>query len=659
MEKICLRISYLKEINSFLKLKAMLKISFYALLAAGLCSAAFIQPTPKRPDCSIYGTIQDKSNHAAIAFANVILYRHDSLIGKATSGNDGAYCFKNLAAGKYKLKVAYVGYQSREIKNIQYTGKSAMELNVDMDGHVKLEEVQIVEKAPKFKQSEGKKCMSMAFSASDASAGTYNWTPNGNASFNTEEYHKIDDNNFKDADKNPLSTFSIDVDKASYSNVRRFITQGQLPPPDAVRVEEMINYFSYNYPQPKGMHPFSITTQYMACPWNNHHNLIHVGIQGKEIEMDHMPANNLVFLIDVSGSMGDPNKLPLLKSGLRLLVDQLRPQDHVSLVVYAGAAGVVLPSTSGSQKEKILEALDRLDAGGSTAGGEGIVLAYKTAKEHFLKEGNNRVILATDGDFNVGASSDGDLVRLIEQKREEGVFLTVLGFGTGNYKDSKMEQLADKGNGNYAYIDNILEAKKTLVKEMGGTLLTIAKDVKIQVEFNPAKVKAYRLVGYENRLLNNEDFNDDKKDAGELGSGHTVTAIYEIVPAGSDEELTASVDSLKYQKTVRAPRAVSNEVMTIKFRYKEPKESASKLITEVVQDKKTEFASVHEDARFSCAVAGFGMLLRDSKFKGNAGYKGILAMAKASKGKDEDGYRAEFIRLVEMSELLKSNHPAD
>jgi Ca-activated chloride channel family protein len=442
------------------------------------------------------------------------------------------------------------------------------------------------------------------------------------------------------------------VDKASYSNIRRFILRGQLPPPDAVRVEEMINYFTYNYPQPKKEHPFSISTQYVSCPWDSRHRLIHVGIQGKEIAMDNMPANNLVFLVDVSGSMADPNKLPLLQSGLKLLIDQMRSQDKIAIVVYAGAAGVVLPSTPGNQKEKITEALDNLQAGGSTAGGEGIVLAYKTAKDNFLKEGNNRVILATDGDFNVGVSSDGDLVRLIEKKREEGVFLTVLGFGTGNYKDSKMEQLADKGNGNYAYIDNILEAKKTLVKEMGGTLLTIAKDVKIQVEFNPAKVKGYRLVGYENRLLNNEDFNDDKKDAGELGSGHNVTAIYEIIPAGS-EELIAAVDSLKYQKNIHAPRSVSNEVMTIKFRYKEPKESVSKLITEVVQDKRTDLLQAPEDVRFACAVAEFGMLLRDSKFKGTASYPGVLALAKASKGKDEEGYRAEFIRLVEMAELLK------
>lgn len=474
----------------------------------------------------------------------------------------------------------------------------------------------------------------------------------GTIDYNREGYSRIYDNEFKDSKHDPLSTFSIDVDKASYSNVRRFLTQGQLPQPDAVRVEEMINYFSYNYPQPKENDPFSITTEYTECPWNNKHSLIHIGLQGKEVKLDNLPANNLTFLIDVSGSMSSEDKLPLLKSGLHLLVEQMRPQDKVSIVVYAGAAGVVLPPTSGDHKERIYEAMEKLQSGGSTAGGEGIILAYKTAKENFIEKGNNRIILATDGDFNVGISSDGELTRLIEKEREDGVFLSVLGFGTGNYQDSKMEQLADKGNGNYAYIDNLLEAKKVLVKEMGGTLLTIAKDVKLQIEFNPAKVKAYRLVGYENRLLNKEDFNDDKKDAGELGSGHTVTAIYEIIPAGSSE-LVASTDALKYQETKAVPESSSNEVMTIKFRYKEPKESTSKLITHIVADKKTAFDATSENCKFSVAVAEFGMLLRDSKFKGNSDFKSIMKIAKSSKGKDDEGYRAEFIKLVETAELLK------
>ncbi len=470
--------------------------------------------------------------------------------------------------------------------------------------------------------------------------------------FHTEEYDEINENTYKQVTQNPLSTFSIDVDAASYSNMRRFLRQNTLPHKDVVRIEEFINYFSYDYPQPKGKHPFSITTELADCPWNKNHQLIHIGLQGQKVDVTDMPPGNLVFLIDVSGSMQSPNKLPLLKSGFRLLVNQLRAKDRVSLVVYAGAAGVVLPPTLGDQKEKILSAIDQLQAGGSTAGGAGIKLAYKLAQENFLKKGNNRVILATDGDFNVGASSNAEMVRLIEDKRKSGVFLTVLGFGMGNYKDSKMEKLADKGNGNYAYIDNILEAKKVLVNEMGGTLLTIAKDVKIQVEFNPAKVKAYRLIGYENRMLKKEDFNDDKKDAGELGAGHTVTALYEIVPAGSDEELP-SVDDLKYQKTTATDQSEhTNEWLTVKFRYKKPDSSKSQLIVKTLKSKSSKFAKSSENFRFSAGVAGFGMLLRDSEFKGSATYKDVLAWAKNAKGPDKEGYRAEFIQLVQTAHAL-------
>ncbi len=639
---------------NLLNLSAMLKFSSLLLVSASLLSLAF---TPKKiniPACSIYGTVSDNSSSDIIPFAGLKLFKQDTiLLSSVASDMNGQYCFNNIPSGEYKLVVNYVGYTTRTFKAIKVTSTGNLKLNIKLSSNqLVLQDVKVAEKEIVHTTSN------FAYKNSVGKAGGKNYTtsynqPNRVANdFNTEEYHKIDDNEFKDSKKDPLSTFSIDVDKASYSNVRRFITQGQLPQPDAVRVEEMINYFAYNYPQPKGNDPFSITTQYMDCPWNSQHNLIHIGLQGKEVKLENIPANNLVFLIDVSGSMNDPNKLPLLKSGLRLLVENMREQDKVSLVVYAGAAGVVLPPTSGKEKGKIFDAMEQLEAGGSTAGGEGILLAYKTAKENFLSNGNNRIILATDGDFNVGTSSDGELVRLIEKQRESGVFLTVLGFGSGNYKDSKMEQLADKGNGNYAYIDNILEAKKVLVKEMGGTLLTIAKDVKIQIEFNPNKVKAYRLVGYENRLLNNEDFNNDKKDAGELGSGHNVTAIYEIIPAGSSE-LVASVDELKYQKTLSTVTAPNNEVMTIKFRYKEPKDTVSKLITEVMIDKKLSTNQVSDDCRFAMAVAEFGMLLRDSKFKGEANYKSILAMARSSKGKDEEGYRAEFIRLVEMAELLK------
>ncbi|MBA3682358.1 MAG: von Willebrand factor type A domain-containing protein [Bacteroidetes bacterium] len=628
----------------------MFKLSSLLLLvSASMLSMSF---TPKKiitPACSVYGKVSDNSNNEEIPFANVQLFKQDKTVA-ATVTTDmlGEYCLKNIPAGIYNITVTYVGYTSKTIKSIKLTeaGNLKLDIKLSASAEMTLEEVEIKTKEPAAKANQ---TISMGkMHRKDVKAGYFNVTTSS-ADFNTEEYAKIDDNEFKDSKKNPLSTFSIDVDKASYSNIRRFISQGNLPPEDAVRIEEMVNYFSYNYPQPKGNDPFSITTQYMDCPWNKQHNLIHIGLQGKEIKLENTPANNLVFLIDVSGSMNDHNKLPLLKSGLRLLVDQMRTQDKVAIVVYAGAAGIVLQSTS--DKGKILDALEQLEAGGSTAGGEGILLAYKTAKENFLKSGNNRIILATDGDFNVGASSDGELVRIIEKEREAGVFLTVLGFGSGNYKDSKMEQLADKGNGNYAYIDNILEAKKVLVKEMGGTLLTIAKDVKIQIEFNPAKVKAYRLVGYENRLLNTEDFNDDKKDAGELGAGHSVTAIYEIIPVGSTE-LVASVDELKYQQNMPI-KSTNNEVMTIKFRYKAPKDTVSQLITETMQDKKLSIDNVSDDCRFAIAVAEFGMLLRDSKFKGEANYKNILAQARSSKGKDEEGYRAEFIRLVETAELLK------
>ncbi|RDV12009.1 DUF3520 domain-containing protein [Pontibacter diazotrophicus] len=475
---------------------------------------------------------------------------------------------------------------------------------------------------------------------------------------NTENYDYIKESTFQNAKKNPLSTFSIDVDKASYSNVRRFLNNGQKPPVDAVRIEEMVNYFSYDYPQPTGNAPFSVTTELSVCPWNSDNQLLHIGLQGKAIPTDNLPASNLVFLIDVSGSMDTQDKLPLVKAGFKLLVDQLRPQDKVAIVVYAGAAGLVLPPTAGSSKDKINEAIEMLEAGGSTAGGAGINLAYMLAQEQFIEDGNNRVILATDGDFNVGVSSDSELVRLIEKKRETGIALTVLGFGTGNLKDSRMEQLADKGNGNYAYVDNILEAKKVFVNEFGGTLFTIAKDVKLQLEFNPAKVKAYRLIGYENRALQDEDFNDDKKDAGELGSGHTVTALYEIVPASANDSNTAigKVDDLKYQeKNLSAEAAKTDDILTLKLRYKAPEGSQSKLITTTVLNKAVPESASSDNFRFSAAVAAFGMLLRDSEFKGTATYAQVLSLAEGAQGTDSEGYRAEFIRLVKSRSLLSDN----
>jgi Ca-activated chloride channel family protein len=472
---------------------------------------------------------------------------------------------------------------------------------------------------------------------------------------NTEEYDSLTENTFHEAAKKPLSTFSIDVDAASYANTRRFLNSNQLPPKDAVRIEEFINYFPYAYKDPRGEDPVSINTEVANCPWNNEHRLVRIGLKGREIKTEKLPVSNLVFLIDVSGSMQDANKLPLLKSAFRLLVKELRSNDTVSLVVYAGNAGLVLPPTEGSEKEKILEAIDRLQAGGSTSGGAGIQLAYDIAKRNFMRNGNNRVILATDGDFNVGVSSDGELVRLIEEKRQHGIFLTVLGFGLGNYKDSKMEKLADKGNGNYAYIDNLLEAKKVLVSEMGATLHTIAKDVKIQVEFNPARVQSYRLIGYENRLLNDEDFNNDKKDAGEMGAGSTVTALYEVVPVGVSFQ-GESIDPLKYQAVKLLPNtSESDELLTVKFRYKEPQGSISKMVSMVVVDKKRSLAQTSEDFQFVSAVAGFGMLLRNSEFKNDLTYEQVITLAKNSMGEDPEGYRAEFLKLVKTAHAISTS----
>ncbi|MFN8578035.1 MAG: VWA domain-containing protein [Candidatus Sericytochromatia bacterium] len=471
--------------------------------------------------------------------------------------------------------------------------------------------------------------------------------------FNTEEYSNIEENIFLTSEKNPLSTFSIDVDTASYSNIRRFINSNQLPPKDAVRIEEMLNYFTYNYPQPTGKDPFSINLDMTQSPWNKENKIVRVGLQGKKIDTKKMPPANIVFLIDTSGSMEDENKLPLLKSAYKLLVNELREQDRVSIVAYAGSAGVVLEPTSGIYKDKIIQAIDNLQAGGSTAGGEGIELAYKLAEQSFKENGNNRVILATDGDFNVGASSEGELIRLIEEKRQKGVFLSVLGFGMGNYKDSKMEQLADKGNGNYAYIDSIKEAKKVFVEQMGSTLLTIAKDVKIQIEFNPNKVQAYRLIGYENRKLNNEDFNDDKKDAGEMGSGHSVTALYEIVPVGINSKYIKSVDKLKYQETNKTIESVNDEILTVKFRYKNPKEDKSNLITKTLKDQEIQLSKVSSDLRFALSVAQFGMILRNSEFRGNSTLNDTLSLASSSVNNND--YRKEFFKLVEKYQGLTKN----
>ncbi len=468
----------------------------------------------------------------------------------------------------------------------------------------------------------------------------------------TEVYDRLPENGFHETRQQALTTFSIDVDRAAYSNVRRMLNGGQLPPPEAVRVEEFINYFDYDYPQPTGDTPVGMSTELADSPWNPGLKLLRVGLQARRIANDQLPPSNLVFLVDVSGSMMDPNKLPLVKSALTLLADQLRPQDRVALVVYAGAAGLVLPSTPGSEKTRIKDAIAALEAGGSTAGAAGIRLAYDVATKNFLKNGNNRVILATDGDFNVGTSSDAELEKLIEEKRKTGVFLSVLGFGMGNLKDKKMETLADKGNGNYGYIDSFQEARKTFVHEFGGTLFTVAKDVKVQIEFNPRHVRAYRLIGYENRMLKAEDFHDDKKDAGEMGSGHTVTALYELVPAGVESKYLKAVDPLKYQRT-QSTGSASDEWLTLKIRYKRPDGEASQLLTQGVSLTPKAFNSASENFRFAAAVAEFGLLLRGSEYRSGASFDHAAKTAKAALGTDEEGLRSEFVRLVKTAAALK------
>ncbi len=472
--------------------------------------------------------------------------------------------------------------------------------------------------------------------------------------FHTEGYDRIDDNPFLEVGANPLSTFSIDVDTASYANVRRFITQSTLPPKDAVRIEEMVNYFDYEYPPPAEGEPFSVNVEIAGAPWKPEHRLMRIGLKGAPLALDRRPPLNLVFLLDVSGSMESPEKLPLLKEAMRLLVEELRENDQVAIAVYAGASGMVLPRTFGDQKRVILDALDRLQAGGSTNGGEGIRLAYDHAVAHFIPGGTNRVVLATDGDFNVGVTSQGELTRLIEERAESGVFLSVLGFGMGNYKDSTLEKLADRGNGNYAYIDSLSEARKVLVREMGSTLVTIAKDVKIQIEFNPAEVASYRLIGYENRVLRAEDFNDDEKDAGEIGAGHTVTALYEIVPSGAPSDDARSVDPLRYQRPLEATeRASTDELLTVKLRYKDPDGETSRLLERPVRDEGTSYSSATPDFKFAAAVASFGMILRDSPHKGEATLESVLALAREGLGPDRNGYRAEFLELATKAGALR------
>ncbi len=586
----------------------------------------------------ISGAISDADTGLAIPGALVTVLGTSFM---AVSDPNGVYTIEGVPAGSYEIQASYVGFTSTTSLVTLVDGVPE-EVNFALSsGHMRLQELVV--------DAAGRPNGKWALAARSAAAPNFRPPPN----WNTEDYAYIEENGFRLASENPLSTFSIDVDAASYANVRRFIRNGRMPPVDAVRIEEMINYFSYDYPVPTDGTPFSVTTEVGAAPWNPTHQLVHIGLQGQRMDLTGRPPSNLVFLLDVSGSMSSPDKLPLLKRAFRMLVEELGEDDRVSIVVYAGAAGLVLSPTDGEHGEEILAALDRLRAGGSTAGSAGIRLAYDTVLENYVEGGINRVILATDGDFNVGMSSDSELIRLIEDRREEGAFLTVLGFGTGNLKDNKMEQLANHGNGNYYYIDSDLEARKVLVTELGGTLHTIAKDVKIQVEFNPSAVVAYRLIGYENRLLAAEDFRDDKKDAGELGAGHSVTALYEIIPVGArtDTEVPG-IGTLRYRQGALTAAADSDELLFLKLRYKDPAGSESKLIERpVLVGEAIDVASNAFD--FSAAVAEFGMILRNSDHLGQGSIRQVLALARAGLGDDVHGYRAEFITLVEATRGLR------
>jgi Ca-activated chloride channel family protein len=571
----------------------------------------------------------------------------------------GEFRFRNLPPGSYELRFQHKGFSTAvtkvtvadRVERLSLRMRAgAIEETIAVDAHARsAQELQRVERAGVVGGIPGGAAAQGFPPPPAAMPGPY-LPGRYNSNFNTEAYDHLDENPFRRVSLDPLSTFSIDVDTASYANVRRFLNQGALPPAGAVRIEELINYFRFEYPQPKGDAPFSITTELAGCPWNPKHRLALIGLQGREIPEAKMAARNLVFLIDVSGSMMPPDKLPLIRNAMRMLTDVLGSRDRVAIVVYAGASGLVLPSTPADRKSTIHRAIAELDAGGSTNGGAGIKLAYRIAKENFIKDGVNRVVLATDGDFNVGVTSQDELVRLIEAQRASGVFLSVLGVGTGNLKDSTMEKLADKGNGNYAYLDSLHEARKVLVREAGSTLVTIAKDVKIQVEFNPAAVNAYRLIGYENRLLRNEDFNDDRKDAGEIGSGHSVTALYEVVPAGVEIALP-SVDPLKYQTTPQPARSVSrDELVTVKLRYKAPDGDVSRLVETILRSQPRPMTA---NIGFASSVAEFGMLLRNSKHVTSESLESVVARATKFRGLDDGGYRAEFIKLAELAKSLK------
>lgn len=617
----------------------------------------------------IKGTVDNKDTKATLAG---VLVTSSKNIKVQTNAN-GAFSISSFKGDT--LTFQYLGYNTKEyiIKNDKVIHISLEKDNINM-----LEEVVVVAYGSQKKETlVGSAVMIPQKDVQNAPAANYTNLLQGRVAgmnvqlnnaaagkimirgvgrpINTESYSGFEENKFLSPLKEALSTFAADVDVASYNNVKRFLNSGTLPPVDAVRVEEMINYFQYDMPSPKGNDPVNIKTELSKSPWNPAHQLLRISLKGKDIPTDNLPPSNFVFLIDVSGSMYDTNKLPLVKSSLKLLVDQMRSADKVAIVTYAGNASVRLESISGDKKMKIKEIIDGLEAGGSTAGGDGLKMAYTIARQNFLTKGNNRIVMATDGDFNVGASSDLDMEKLIERERESGVNISILGFGMGNYKDSKLELLANKGRGNYAYINDISEARKAMISEFGGTMFTVAKDVKIQVEFNPKYVQYYRLVGYENRLMAAEDFNNDNKVGGDMGVGHVVTAIYDVIPVGVNSSVVGNIDPLKYQENkTKVVQNTSTDLATVKFRYKDPQGSKSKLQEHIV--KNADMKAMSEDFQFATAVAELGMLLRNSIFKQDASFDNLIKRAKDSKGKDDEGYRAEFIKIAENAKvLMKSN----
>ena len=637
------------------------------LLAITAASAAPVPPTPGLG--TVVGTVVDDSGQPLIS-ATVRV--QGTALG-ATTDVDGRFRIENVRTGTQTLVASYVGFV-RVTRSVEVREGAPVSVALVLAAdNSQLDEVVVTHERPQRSraaaaavQVRGRTAGIAPPAASPAAPGMF---MQGSAAgvavggapmrpADREGYAAVEEVGFKTAIDAPLSTFSIDVDRASYANARRYLSQDMLPPEDAVRVEEFVNAFDYGLAEPtSGLHPFAVSTEITRAPWAPNHHLARVSLQGRRIDTENLPPANLVFLLDVSGSMSSPDKLPLVKRALRLLVREMRDQDHVSIVVYAGAAGLVLPPTSGRDRGRILQALDRLEAGGSTAGGAGLRLAYETARQQFEASATNRVILATDGDFNVGESSDAAMQRLIERERESGVFLSVLGFGTGNLQDSKMEAIADHGNGNYSYIDSIREAERVLVREFGGTLFAIAKDVKLQVEFNPARVAGYRLIGYENRALANEDFADDKKDAGELGAGHTVTALYEIVPVGV-EVPTAGVDGLRYQTSPRLTDAAdSGEWLTVALRYKPATDGGtfsdrSVRLAVPVGGGVAELDRASEATRWAVAVTEAALLLGKSDYAPGASYDHALALARDARGDDPHGDRAEFVRMVETARAL-------